>query len=214
MFFSTPPTSKSYLLVTWKFTKHFTFYRTEIHSISKSRQQRLQQLNKHQQQLLQQRQQELQQEQQQMLQAHHTLRQQQLQQQQLQLRRMQPTHSTPLANGMIRGSNANDTENQIPLRLHTAKKRPFAQLENSYQDNDSESKRTAAFNMRKTPPQRLSPRELKYNAFGSFVSSSLMDLPQKMALELVEKFTSDIVKALTMKMDEMEENLTDAPVDQ
>ncbi|XP_013099608.2 protein kinase 4 isoform X1 [Stomoxys calcitrans] len=51
---------------------------------------------------------------------------------------------------------------------------------------------------------RLSPRENKYNAFGNFISSSLLDLPQKMALELVEKFTSDIVKALTAKMENME----------
>lgn len=46
---------------------------------------------------------------------------------------------------------------------------------------------------------RLSPRELKYAAFGQFISSSLLDLPMGTALELVEKFTSEIVKTLKEK---------------
>lgn len=40
------------------------------------------------------------------------------------------------------------------------------------------------------------PSSAKFEAFGRFVSSSLIDLPEKNALELVEKFTSEIVKSL------------------
>lgn len=36
----------------------------------------------------------------------------------------------------------------------------------------------------------------KFEAFGNFVVSSLTDLPEPRALELVEKFTSELVKAL------------------
>uniref|UniRef100_A0A1A9WJK1 MADF domain-containing protein n=1 Tax=Glossina brevipalpis TaxID=37001 RepID=A0A1A9WJK1_9MUSC len=48
----------------------------------------------------------------------------------------------------------------------------------------------------------LSSRELRYIAFGNFVSSSLQDLPQNAALELVEKFTSEIVKSLLEKSED------------
>lgn len=40
------------------------------------------------------------------------------------------------------------------------------------------------------------PASAKFEAFGLFVSSSLIDLPETNALELVEKFTSEIVKSL------------------
>lgn len=36
----------------------------------------------------------------------------------------------------------------------------------------------------------------KFEAFGNFVVSALTDLPEPKALELVEKFTSDLVRAL------------------
>ena len=36
----------------------------------------------------------------------------------------------------------------------------------------------------------------KFEAFGNFVVSSLTDLPERKALELLEKFTGDIVQAL------------------
>lgn len=39
----------------------------------------------------------------------------------------------------------------------------------------------------------------KFDAFGNFIVSSLTDLPERKALELVEKFTCDIVKALLSK---------------
>lgn len=39
----------------------------------------------------------------------------------------------------------------------------------------------------------------KFDAFGNFIVSSLTDLPEHKALELVEKFTCDIVKALLSK---------------
>lgn len=40
------------------------------------------------------------------------------------------------------------------------------------------------------------PSSAKFEAFGHFLASSLIDLPEKNALELVEKFTSEIVKSL------------------
>lgn len=40
------------------------------------------------------------------------------------------------------------------------------------------------------------PSAAKFEAFGQFIASSLIDLPEKNALELVEKFTSEIVKTL------------------
>lgn len=59
-------------------------------------------------------------------------------------------------------------------------------------DNDS------AVSVAPTPPKqaRLNAREYKYTAFGNFISSSLLDLPPSTALELVERFTSDIVRVL------------------
>lgn len=42
----------------------------------------------------------------------------------------------------------------------------------------------------------------KFEAFGNFVVSSLADMPEQKALELVEKFTSDIVKTLIAKSKE------------
>lgn len=42
----------------------------------------------------------------------------------------------------------------------------------------------------------------KFDAFGTFIATSLTDLPERKALELVEKFTSEIVKALLSKVTE------------
>lgn len=39
----------------------------------------------------------------------------------------------------------------------------------------------------------------KFSAFGSFITSSLLDLPEDKALQLVEKFTNDLVRALIEK---------------
>lgn len=39
----------------------------------------------------------------------------------------------------------------------------------------------------------------KFEAFGNFVVSALTDLPERKALELVENFTSELVKALLNK---------------
>lgn len=36
----------------------------------------------------------------------------------------------------------------------------------------------------------------KYNAFGAFVTASLLDMPENNALALIEKFTNEIVRAL------------------
>ncbi|KAJ6641705.1 hypothetical protein Bhyg_06645, partial [Pseudolycoriella hygida] len=50
-----------------------------------------------------------------------------------------------------------------------------------------------------TPPKKtikLHHPSHKFEAFGSFVSNSLQDLPQHKALEMVDRFTSDIVHAL------------------
>lgn len=62
---------------------------------------------------------------------------------------------------------------------------------NSQNDNDSAISAAPAA---KRPC--LNAREYKYTAFGDFISSSLLDLPPSIALELVEKFTSDIVRVL------------------
>lgn len=39
----------------------------------------------------------------------------------------------------------------------------------------------------------------KFNAFGTFIASSLQDLPETKALEIIEKFTNEIVRALIQK---------------
>lgn len=49
------------------------------------------------------------------------------------------------------------------------------------------------------PVQRVRTPADKFDAFGNFIVSSLTDMPEKKALELVEKFTSEIVKALLSK---------------
>ena len=36
----------------------------------------------------------------------------------------------------------------------------------------------------------------KFNAFGNFMTASLLDLPETKALELIERFTNEIVRAL------------------
>lgn len=43
--------------------------------------------------------------------------------------------------------------------------------------------------------QRFEGRSEKFEAFGKFLSTSLCDLSENKALELVQKFTSDLVKA-------------------
>lgn len=36
----------------------------------------------------------------------------------------------------------------------------------------------------------------KFEAFGNFVTASLQDLPETKSLEIIEKFTNEIVRAL------------------
>lgn len=36
----------------------------------------------------------------------------------------------------------------------------------------------------------------KFEAFGNFVTASLQDLPENKSLEIIEKFTNEIVRAL------------------
>lgn len=57
----------------------------------------------------------------------------------------------------------------------------------------------AAVAANSTTGNSLSVREMKYAAFGNFVASSLLDLSKTSALVLVERFTSEIVKALLQK---------------
>lgn len=47
--------------------------------------------------------------------------------------------------------------------------------------------------MQQRPPHQSSD---KFNAFGLFLTSSLLDMPENKALGLIEKFTNDIVRAL------------------
>lgn len=51
---------------------------------------------------------------------------------------------------------------------------------------------------RQTPKN---PSAAKFEAFGQFIGSSLIDLPEKDALELVEKFTCEIVRTLIASKD-------------
>lgn len=61
-------------------------------------------------------------------------------------------------------------------------------------DSESESSmHNQSYKHRSTPKN---PSSAKFEAFGTFVASSLIDLPETNALELVERFTSEIVKAL------------------
>lgn len=60
---------------------------------------------------------------------------------------------------------------------------------------DSESEVSTQNHSYKRPPPK-NPSTAKFEAFGRFLASSLIDLPEKNALELVERFTSDIVKSL------------------
>ncbi|XP_073826861.1 jing interacting gene regulatory 1 [Musca autumnalis] len=168
-------------------------YRQQM--LQRQREQQLQQQQQHhlhvqqQQQLLIQRQlaaqQQLQQQQQQhnsrITKRHNNEQQQQHHEQQQQQRSHRPL--PPLTS--------------TPLITAAAKRRPH---------HDDTAASSSFYNNAPPKMPRLSPRENKYNSFGNFIASSLLDLPQKMALELVEKFTSDIVKALTMKVDLMEAN--------
>lgn len=60
-------------------------------------------------------------------------------------------------------------------------------------DSDSEMSTQNHSYKRSTPKI---PSSAKFEAFGHFIASSLIDLPEKDALELVEKFTSDLVRTL------------------
>lgn len=61
-------------------------------------------------------------------------------------------------------------------------------------DSESESSmHNQSYKHRSTPKN---PSSAKFEAFGTFVASSLIDLPETNALELVERFTSEIVRAL------------------
>lgn len=61
-------------------------------------------------------------------------------------------------------------------------------------DSESESSmHNQSYKHRLTPKN---PSSAKFEAFGTFIASSLIDLPETNALELVERFTSELVKAL------------------
>lgn len=73
---------------------------------------------------------------------------------------------------------------------------------NSIMQADSESQSSLHHPSAFHPKYYRSPMA-KFEAFGNFVVSSLTELPERKALELVEKFTSDLVKALiTSKSEE------------
>lgn len=61
---------------------------------------------------------------------------------------------------------------------------------------DSESEELSMHNQSYKRSSPKNPSSAKFEAFGTFVASSLIDLPETNALELVERFTSEIVKAL------------------
>lgn len=58
---------------------------------------------------------------------------------------------------------------------------------------------TSAENPTDTKRAKLHQTSDKFNAFGTFIASSLQDLPETKALEIIEKFTNEIVRALIQK---------------
>lgn len=60
---------------------------------------------------------------------------------------------------------------------------------------DSESE-VSAHNQSYKRTSLNNPSSAKFQAFGNFVATSLIDLPEKDALQLVEKFTSELVRSL------------------
>lgn len=53
--------------------------------------------------------------------------------------------------------------------------------------------------------QKFEGRSEKFEAFGKFLSTSLCDLPENRALELVQKFTSELVKAFLAPAEKVKE---------
>lgn len=78
---------------------------------------------------------------------------------------------------MTNGNNSHNTANNQTIPLDS---------ESEISTHNQSYKRTSSKN----------PSSAKFEAFGNFLASSLIDLPEKNALELVEKFTSEIVKTL------------------
>lgn len=61
---------------------------------------------------------------------------------------------------------------------------------------DSGSEMSTPNQSRRATNSRKEPSHDKFHAFGQFMASSLIDMPEKNALELVEKFTIEIVQKL------------------
>lgn len=94
----------------------------------------------------------------------------------------------PLTNGTGRGNAStidvdSDTDQSEPNHSHRMSGNR-TQQQHQYQPQPQQQL-----------PQ-LQPAHDKFRAFGQFVASSLIDLPEKSALELVEKFTREIVQTL------------------
>lgn len=70
-------------------------------------------------------------------------------------------------------------------------------------DSDSE---VSTQNQSHRRSSQKNPSHAKFEAFGSFIASSLIDLPEKNALELVERFTREIVKTLIASKESIHDN--------
>lgn len=87
------------------------------------------------------------------------------------------------------------TRNQGPS-LTNGDSNPNNMMGNSTIALDSESEELSMHNHSYKRSTQKNPSSAKFEAFGTFVATSLIDLPETNALELVERFTSEIVKAL------------------
>lgn len=96
--------------------------------------------------------------------------------------------------------NTNDTMNASDSQPHTATKTSQQTLKHI--DRLKQSLLAANEDCSKTPKriiknQNHNPSH-KFEAFGSFISNSLQDLPPQTALTIIDRFTSDIVHALNL----------------
>lgn len=95
------------------------------------------------------------------------------------MRRSHSSAAAAVAAGLTNGdSNQNMIGSQAPIAL------------------DSESELSTMHNQSYKRATPKNPTTAKFEAFGQFVASSLIDLPETDALELVQRFTSDLVKSL------------------
>ncbi|KAM7360965.1 jing interacting gene regulatory 1 isoform 1-T4 [Cochliomyia hominivorax] len=140
-------------------------------------------------------------------QQQHSLQKQHQQQQQhhptISIRRLDTLRSDYIDSSASLYNKKQQQQQQQQQQRQQQRNQYSSQLNTSNDDDSAISTAPAA----KKP--RFNHREYKYTAFGNFISSSLLDLPPSIALELVEKFTSDIVKVLMKNAEQNERHCND-----